>query len=301
MSLIDLSFQEMQLFVCVVNAGSITAAANHLELPKSTLSRRLKHLEECLGTRLLQRTTRRINLTEAGAEFYNRCDQILEQVEAARTQIVSRQDAPVGKLSIYAPNEFSRYKLGALAGDFANSYPGLRIEFVSGAGNPHMLEDNIDIMIHIDEPQDSSFIARKIASATTNYYASPGYLKRNGIPETPSDLYDHDCIVELTYERSPRPWLFGDADALAKLKINGKYNCDSIQLCREFAEQNLGVTMVPDFICRESLEKGTLIKLFDGKYEVAHNLYAMYPSRRFLPAKIKVFLDFLQQNFPDRL
>ncbi len=301
MSLIDLNFQEMQLFVCVVNAGSITAAANHLELPKSTLSRRLKHLEECLGTRLLQRTTRRIQLTDAGTVFYKSCDQILEQVEAARTQIVSRQDAPVGKLSIYAPNEFSQYKLGALAGEFAKSYPGLRIEFVSGAGNPHMLEDNIDIMIHIDEPQDSSFIARKIASATTNYYASPAYLARKGTPKRPIDLYEHDCIVELTYERSPRPWLFGEQDSLAKLKINGKYNCDSIQLCRDLAEQGLGVTMVPDFICRDSLDKGTLVKLFDGDYEVAHNLYAMYPSRRFLPAKIRVFLDFLQQHFPDRL
>lgn len=299
MSLIKLNFEEMQLFLSVVDVGSITGAADYLELPKSTLSRRLKHLEESLGVRLLERTTRRISLTEAGSEFYERCEQILEQVEVARLQVIAQRDAPIGKLSIYAPSEFAQYQLHGLAGDFAQAYPGLRIEFVSGAGKPHMLEDSIDVMIHIDEPRDSSFIARKISIATTNYYASPQYLEQRGHPENPEDLYDHDCIVELTHERIPRPWLFQDRDSLAKVRVKSKYSCDSIELCRSLAEQDLGVTMIPDFVCKDSLEKGTLVKLFDGKYEVAHNLYAMYPSRKFVPAKIRVFLDFLQSHLSE--
>ena len=301
MSLINLSFEEMQLFICVVNSGSITSAANHLEMPKSTLSRRLRHLEECLGARLLERTTRRIQLTETGSEFYERCEQILEQVEAARMDVIAKQDAPVGKLSIYAPSEFSQYKLQGFAGEFAQAYPGLKIEFVSGAGKPHMLEDNIDVMIHIDEPQDSSFIARKIAVATTNYYASPSYLAKHGKPQTPEDLHQHACIVELTHERLPRPWLFQDKTSLAKVRVKARYACDSVQLCRTLAEQGLGVTMIPDFICEESLTQGKLVKLFRGQYEVAHNLYAIYPSRRFVPVKVRVFLNFLDGYLPSKI
>lgn len=301
MSLIDLNFEEMQLFVSVVNAGSITGAANHLEIPKSTLSRRLKHLEESLGARLLERTTRRIQLTEAGAEFYESCERIMEQVEAARLQVVAKRDLPAGKLSIYAPSEFVEYILRGIVGKFAQTYPGLRIEFVSGAGKPHLLEANIDLMIHIDEPQDSSFIARKIAVATTNYYASPDYLARAGEPKEPDDLYDHDCIAELNHERIPRPWLFSETDSLSKFRVKAKYSCDSVQLCRTLAEQGLGVTMIPDFICEKSLDADRLVKLFGGQYEVAHNLYAMYPSRRFVPAKISAFLDFLAQHLPQRI
>lgn len=299
MKLINLNFEEMQLFIAVVNCGSLTGAANHLDIPKSTLSRRLRKLEESLGARLLERTTRRLQLTEAGLDFFDRCEQIIEQVELARMEVIDKQHMPVGKLSIYAPSEFSQYKLQVFAGEFAQAYPGLHIEFVSGAGKPHLLEDNIDIMIHVDEPQDSSFIARKIAVANTNYYASPSYLERCGVPSTPEDLYQHDCIVELTHERLPRPWLFPENNALAKLRVNAKYSCDSIQLCRTLAEQGLGVTMIPDFICDESLASGNLVKLFDGKYQVAHNLYAMYPSRRFVPVKVRVFLEFLDQHFPD--
>lgn len=300
MSLIDLSFAEMQLFISVVKAGSITAAANHLEIPKSTLSRRLKHLEDTLGTRLLERTTRRLQLTDAGSDFYQRCERILEQVEEARFQVVAKRDLPEGKLSIYSPNEFSEYKLRELAGKFAQTYPGLRIEFVSGAGKPHLLEDHIDVMIHIDEPQDSSFIARKITVATTNYYANPEYLAQKGWPQTPEDLYEHDCIAELTHERIPRPWLFPNS-SLGRLRVKAKYTCDSIHLCRTLAEQGLGVTMIPDFICEESLANNSLVKLFNGRYEIPHNLYAMYPSRRFIPAKTRAFLDFLQQYFPEKI
>ncbi|MCF7981925.1 MAG: substrate binding domain-containing protein, partial [Pseudomonadales bacterium] len=200
-----------------------------------------------------------------------------------------------------SPSEFSQYKLQGFAGEFAQAYPGLRIEFVSGAGKPHMLEDNIDVMIHIDEPQDSSFIAKKIAVATTNYYASPKYLAKHSEPQEPEDLHRHACIVELTHERLPRPWLFQEKNSLSKLRVKSKYACDSIQLCRTLAEQGLGVTMIPDFICEESLANGRLVKLFKGQYEVEHNLYAMYPSRRFVPVKIRAFLSFLNDYLPAKI
>jgi DNA-binding transcriptional LysR family regulator len=301
MPLTDLRIEDLRLFLNIVDAGSITAAADHMQLPKSNLSRRLKLIEENLGVRLLDRTTRSLQQTEAGAKFYADCERILSSLEAAHQRIMDNQDAITGRLTVYAPNELLRYGVQELAVAFSEAYPALGVEFLSGAVKPHLLHDSIDVMVHIDDPQDSSFVARKVTFGNTNYYASPGYIARHGQPKTPQDLQRHDCIVELTHERVARPWTFARGGSVMTVHVKGRYACDTIDLCRLLCEKGLGIAMLPEFICHERIADHRLQPLFAGRYATRHNIYAVYASRHFVPARIRAFVDFLAKELPRQL
>ena len=157
MNLSELKLDDLQLFITVADSQSITAAAEHLQTNTSTLSRRLKKLEETLGARLLDRSTRSQHSTEAGKLFYQHCQLVLKSLDQVSRQINDQQDALAGRLRIYAPAELFRYWIKELVVEFSRQYPKLRIEFVSGAAKPNLLEDNIDIILHVNEPADSSF------------------------------------------------------------------------------------------------------------------------------------------------
>lgn len=298
MKLSGLKLEDLQLFITVADSSSFTAAAEHLQTNTSTLSRHLKRLEEVLGVRLVDRTTRSQHLTDAGEVFYQHCHMTLLSFEKLSQKITDQQDTLEGRISIYAPAELIVYLIKELVVDFLKQYPKMRLEFLSGAGRPHLLEDNIDIIIHIDEPADSTFVARKINAATTSYYASPGYLAIHGEPKEPLEMKSHDCIVEIDHDRIPRPWSFTDDEVTTTIKVPDKICSDSIELCRVLAEQGQGITMLPDFIAMESLATGRLVKLFGDRRGVSHNLYAVYASRKFLPRKTQVFLDFLIDHIP---
>ena len=164
------------------------------------------------------------------------------------------------------------------------------------------MSDRLDVMIHIDAPEDSSFIARQITTATTNYYASPGYLEQHGEPREPEDVLQHRCVVE---NRNPRKnvnhWFFRTEEGFRELVVDGHYSADTTYLSLKFVEEGFGIAMLPDHSCRASLEAGRLVKLFKGAHEVRHPLYAIYPSRRHVPAKVRVFLDFLVKTLPESL
>ncbi len=301
MSLTELKIEDLQLFIAVVELPSITVAAERLETTSSTISRHLKKIEECMGVRLIDRTTRSQQITSAGEVFYQQCQLMLKQLEAFSEQISDQRDMPEGHISVYAPAELFCYLINELTDKFTNRYPKLRVEFISGAVKPHLLEDNIDVMVHVDDLQDSSYVARKITSATSNYFASPGYLKRCGKPSTPREIQSHDCIIEINHERVTRPWQYQEGDAITTLQIKYRYSSDSIMLCQALAEQGQGITMLPDFITRESVKNGKLVRLFSEECTITHNLYAVYASRHFVPAKIKTFVDFLVEHLPDKI
>ena len=185
--------------------------------------------------------------------------------------------------------------------DFSKQYPKLRLQFVSGAAKPHLLKDNIDIMIHVDQHADSSFVARKINLVSTSYYASPEYLEKQGKPTHPSEMKHHDCIMEVMSNRIPQPWSFTEGDVTTSIEVVDRFSADSIDLCLGLAEQGLGIALLPNFITKESVEAGKLLKLFDGRYGIKHNLYAVYASRHFVPRKTKAFLDFIIDHMPKEI
>ena len=301
MNLSELKLEDLQLFITLADSSSITAAAEHLQTNASTLSRRLKKLEETLGARLLDRTTRSQHITGAGKLFYQHCQLVLKSFDQVGRQINEHQDTLEGRISIYAPPELFCYWIKELVIKFSRQYPKLRFEFVSGAGKPHLLEDNIDIIIHVDEPADSSFVARKVTVANTSYYASPDYLAKHGEPKHPEEMKNQDCIVEIDHDRKPRPWAISDGGVGSTIKVTDRYCSDSAELCRVLAEHGQGIAMLPDFIARESLTNGKLVKLFGDRRGVPHNIYAVYASRNFLPGKTQVFLDFLINHFPSEI
>ena len=292
---------DMEIFRSIVTAQGVTAAARHRGIPRSTVSRRLQVLEDTLGVRLLERTTRNLKLTNSGAEFLRECELILDRIDSVKQRLNNSQQTPEGQLTLYAPSDIMRSRMRELTVQFALMYPNLSLSWISGAARPHLVKDNIDVMIHIDDPQDSSFVARQITKAATNYYASPDYLARCGEPRRPEELRDHTCIAELTHERTPRPWLFPGEGGLTRLAFDARYTCDTVRMCQMLAEDGLGITMIPDFTCRQSVAEGRLMKLFQGVYEVDHNLYAIYQSRRLQPVRISIFLDFLSDNMPAHL
>jgi DNA-binding transcriptional LysR family regulator len=286
MDISEIKVVDLQLFIAVVDSGSMAAAAEHLQTTASTLSRRLKNLEDTL---------------DAGKLFYQHCQLVLDHWEAIGQEINSQQDTLEGRISIYAPQGLFLHFIQELVVGFSKQYPKLRLQFVSGAAKPHLLKDNIDIMIHVDQPADSSFVARKINLVSTSYYASPEYLEKQGKPTHPSEMKHHDCIMEVMSNRIPQPWSFTEGDVTTSIEVVDRFSADSIDLCLGLAEQGLGIALLPDFITKESVAAGKLLQLFDGRYGIKHNLYAVYASRHFVPRKTKAFLDFLIDHMPKEI
>lgn len=289
---------DLEVFIAIVEAESISRAADNLGVPKSNVSRHLKQLEEELDVRLLQRTTRSIRLTEAGETFYRGAQDILGNLESLRTQVVADDSTLRGRLSVFAPVEFMADLLHQQLGLFHSRYPGLELEFLSGAARPDLLHDRLDLIIHPDVPEDSSYIAVKLCRGRTNFFASPEYLAQHGTPQHPSELYHHCCIAELTQDRQPRPWLYRERGELREARICPSYRCDSLTMVCSLVEQGLGVAMLPVFHCRNALANGTVVTLFEGQHEVAHDVYGIYSSRRLKPRRLEVFLDFLREVLP---
>jgi len=296
-----MNFEDLRLFVTVVDNGSFSKTAEQIDLPTSTLSRRLRKLEDDLGVRLLERTTRSLNLTELGEEFYQRSLDILENVDTTRRLLRQKQEKPCGRLRVYAPTEFSRVHFCNLIPEFGEQYPELTVELFTCVGEEDLVDNRVDVMIHIEEPEDSSCIGKKIATTTTNYYASREYLAKYGEPETPEDLAQHQCIVEAFSPHRYNRWLFTEAGEIREIRPQGRYVTDSTFFGMDLVERGLGISLLPDYICRQGVGEGRLKKLFGGRYESAHNLYALYPSRRYIPSKVRVFLAFLEAHFPETI
>jgi DNA-binding transcriptional LysR family regulator len=296
-----MNFEDLRLFVTVVDSGNFTKAAEQEDLPTSTLSRRLRKLEDDLGVRLLERTTRSVQLTELGEAFYQRSLHILEEFDQTRQLLKQKQEMPSGRLRIYAPTEFTRLHFQDTIPAFAERYPEIKLELFTTDGGHDLVDSRVDVLIHIEEPKDSSYIGKQFTIATTNYYASIDYLKKHGEPQSPEELLQHECIIEAFNAHRYNHWLFNYDGEKHDVVVQGRFVTDSTFMCRRMVEQGLGVSMLPDYICRDGLKNGTLKKLFNGRFEEEHNIYVLYPSRRYVPSKVKAFLEFLEENFPKQL
>ena len=293
----NFSLEDMTMFVAIVNAQSISRAAEHLGLPKSNLSRRLKQLEQKLNARLIERTTRSQKLTDAGKTFYQGCEKILDQSSKLESAVQFKQHSLSGKLTVFAPVDAMRMLFSQQIGVFAKRYPSLEIEFLSGSIRPNLLKDQIDVVLHLNTPNDSSLVARKLTDVLTSYYASTDYLARYGTPETPEELLNHSCIVNLDQNRHALPWRYFANGKINTLPVKAHYHSDSSFLTKTLLLQGLGISLLPSFLCAEEEKDGRLIRLFNGKYEINDPVYALYPSREYLPEKTRLFLDFVQGLF----
>ena len=286
---------DREAFFSVVEANGFGAAARRLDTTPASVSRRVKSLEQRLGVRLLQRTTRKLSMTEAGERYYREGRRLLHELDDLEQALADSALELRGELRIIAPMSFGQRRVAPLVARFAARHGQLRVSLILDDRETDLIDEAADLAIRIGYPADSSLIARAIAPVPRHACASPDYLERRGRPESPEDLLHHDCLhYNLIPEREE--WTFLGEEGEQTLAIKGSFCSNNGDVLAEAAMQGLGITLLPNFIVEEGLADGRLVKVLEEYERAPLTLYALYPSRRHLPVKTRSFLDYLQEE-----
>lgn len=287
-------FHDFEIFARVVATGSMSAAGRELGFSPALISKRMKRLEERLGVRLLQRTTRQIALTEVGQGFYERILNILASVEEAENYATRRSETVRGTLKVAAPTTFGRMHIAPYLPQLLAKNPDISITLDLSDDFVDLVADGIDIAIRIAELKDSSHVAKKLATNTRILCASPDYLKKHGEPKSVSDLANHQCLAAANQET----WNMVGPDGPVTIKPDGSIKTNSSEVVREAALAGLGIAIRSTWDVGPELANGKL-KIILPQYRGSNNVgvYAIYPSRQYLPTKVRVFLDYLSSLY----
>ena len=288
---------DIAVFVRVVERGSFTLAADDLDLSRAVVSKYLSRLEERLGARLLNRTTRRLSLTEAGAALFEASRGALERIEEAEAAVAQLQSEPRGRLRVSAPMSFGILHLGPALAEFARRHPRVTLDVRLDDRFVNLVEEGVDVAVRIGNLTDSSLVARKLATTKAVACASPGYLAEHGEPETPEDLASHNCLV-YSYLSTANVWRFTSPDGREiPVAVNGTFRINNGIVLAEAAVAGHGILVSPSFYVAELLRSGRLKRIL-GLYRLRElGIHAVYPQRGHVPPKVRAFVDFLAQRF----
>ncbi|MBF0256272.1 MAG: LysR family transcriptional regulator [Gammaproteobacteria bacterium] len=286
---------DLQAFVRVVEEQGFSAAALRLDTTAAAISRRVKALEQRLGVRLLQRTTRKVQLTEAGEAFYSSVRRILDDLQGAEERARQHAGEVAGELRIAAPMSYGQRVLAPLVAAFARSHPRLRLSLLLEDNETDLVDSGVDLALRISYPMDGSHVARPLLPIPRHLCASPDYLDRRGTPTTPTDLLGHDCL-HYNLIREHEEWTFATPEGEQTLSIRGVFCSNNGDALCEAAIQGLGITLLPEFIVAPALAEGRLVRLLAEHERSPLTLFALYPSRHFVPTKVRLLLDFLKQH-----
>ncbi|SET98225.1 DNA-binding transcriptional regulator, LysR family [Stigmatella erecta] len=275
---------DMVLFAAVVREESFTRAARQLGLTKQTLSERIRKLEERLGVRLLERTTRRLRVTGAGATYYERCSAIAAQIDEANREVQQRQAEPTGLLRVSSPMLYGRRYLPPVISEYLARYPHARVELVLADRRVHLIEEGLDVAIHIGPLDDSSLVARKLGEGLVHFVASPRFLAKYGTPSA-RELRSARCIGFSAFET----W---EAEGV-RSRIDPVLTVNDLELACEAAIAGVGIARVPAILCQDAVRDGRLKVLFGSRPAMRRPIHAIYPSRVSLPSKVRLFVDAL--------
>ncbi|UTM59417.1 LysR family transcriptional regulator [Photobacterium sp. CCB-ST2H9] len=281
---------DMALFVEVANVMSFRKAAEIIGVPNSTLSRRISTLEQEIGLRLLHRTTRKLELTEAGKLYYERCKRIVAEAKLAHEQLGDMLEHPSGLIRASLPVDFAVTFLAPLMPEFMRRYPDITFEFDLTSRKVDMVTEHFDVAIRIGEQESSNLIARKLASLKGQLYASPGYLDRFGEPATPAELTQHECLHILKTDT----WQMSDGSETIDVPVSSKFILNNIGMIRRLATLDLGIILMPEEIVAEDLKAGRLRRLLPGWQGAPTPIYAMTETR-LLPAKTRCFIEYVRE------
>jgi DNA-binding transcriptional LysR family regulator len=281
-----------RLFVAIMETGSLAAAARRLRLSSGQASKLLARLEGDLGVRLLNRSTRALSATEVGQAYYDRIRTILDDLDALDSEVQDRAAAPRGRLRVTAPLTFGTLCLVPMLNEFAKAYPeiGLDVSFTDRMVN--LVDEGFDVAIRAGRVADSSLIARKLCDMHTVLVCSPGYAASRGEPTHPTDLAQHDCIIDTNF-RDPLQWQFRDAGKPVTVTLAGRLRYSNAEACLQAAEAGLGIAHLPDFVAGPSLAAGRTQAILAAFAEASGGIFALYPPGRHLTAKLRALLDFL--------
>jgi DNA-binding transcriptional LysR family regulator len=292
-------FQDIETFIKVVETGGFTNAASELGLSKSVVSRRINDLENRLGARLLNRTTRRLSPTEVGQAFYERCKRILADIQEAEAAVTNLQTAPRGTLRVSAPTSLGRIHLAPILGEFMRTYPDISLDVSLNDRFVDLVDEGFDLAIRVGHLRDSSLIATRLASARRIAIASPAYLAEHGEPQTLSDLSAHECMVYTATEGGDL-WRLNGTDGPRTIRISGRVHTNDGEVMCRLAMAGHGIAVVPTFVCDELLRSGQLQVILSKVLEDEVGIYAVYPHSRHLSPKVRALVDFLKLSIGPR-
>ena len=290
-------FEGMRVFCTVVEAGGFAAAADRLGISTSAASRHVAQLESHLNVRLLNRTTRRVSPTDEGYAYFERCTQLLADVEEAEALAAGGAAVPRGRLRITAPGALATLRLAPALAAFSEAYPELSLDLVLSESVVDFIEEGIDVAIRVGRVGSTNLVARRIGVAHLIAAAAPDYLARNGTPRSPDELSRHRCLT-YAYAASGNSWHFSDADGeRIEVRVGGRLHANNGVLLAEMAAAGCGVTMAPDFILAPLIADGRLAPVLEDWMPPALPINVVYPTRRHLSAKVRAVSIYLANWF----
>ncbi|HFQ5339339.1 TPA: LysR substrate-binding domain-containing protein [Vibrio vulnificus] len=288
-------FSDLPIFVSVVECGSFSSAAKQLHLTKSAVSKRINHLEDKLGSRLLNRTTRKLSLTEAGERYYEYVAQALNLARQGVDAVTELQGEPRGRLKITAPMTFGVLHVAPLISEFLSRYPKVEVDLQLEDQMVDLVAGRFDLGIRIGHLPDSNLIAKRLAPCRTVLCASPDYVSRMGSPSKPADLAQHNCL-RYSYFRGGNEWLFLNQGNEYKVLPKGNFIVNNSEAIRRALLAGIGIAQMPTFIIGKELRDRKLVNLMPEYQLPQHFLYAVFPERKHMPLKVRMFIDFLNEK-----
>lgn len=283
--------KDMALFVEVCKVMSFRRAAEALDMPSSTLSRRISKLEQDIGLRLLHRTTRKVELTEAGQVYFERCKRIVDEAKLAHEQLGSILEQPTGILRASVPVDFAIIYMAPLMAEFVALYPGIQIELDMTPRQVDLISENVDVAIRMGVPPDSTLIARKLTQFTAQLFASSNYLAKAGIPEHPSQLKQFECIDF----PKVNVWHLQNGEETVDAEVTGRFKANNVGMIKRLATLDHGIILIPPSSVQDEVKSQQLVPVLSQWQGTPLPVYALTETR-LLPAKVRVFIDFFRDK-----
>jgi DNA-binding transcriptional LysR family regulator len=282
-------------FVQVVDSGGFSAAGRRLKMSTTMVSNHVQALEDRLGARLLNRTTRKVSLTEVGKAYYDRCTQILSDLQQADEFAGALQSTPRGTLRIYTATHIVPF-IAPVVAEFLASYPDVKVDLTMGERTIDLIDEGIDLAVRLAPPPDSSLVVRSLATWRHVLCCSPAYLEKYGPPEQLSELAERNCVRHVLYQYGD-DWHFVDRNGTpASVRVSGNLVTNSGETVRTAALEGVGISLAAGFLVADDLEQGRLVRLLPEYRPVEFSMNAVYPHRHHLSAKVRSFIDLLVQH-----
>jgi len=289
------SFAIIPVFTTVVELGSFSQAAIRLGITKSAVSKQISALEKHLGIQLIQRTTRKLSLTEAGEQYYSYISKAKMLVDEADDAVDSFRGTPKGLLRVSIPMVFGRLHVAPLISEFLDLYPQISLHLSLDDKVVNIQEQGLDMVLRIGDLPDSSLVASKLSPCRSVMCASPEYLKKFGVPQTPEALKEHNCLF-YSYFRAGVEWTFTGPEGTCSIRPHGNVQVNNSEVLQQLLLDGVGICQMPLFIVADDLAGGHLQAVLPDYRLPEHGIYAIYPQRAFMPSKLRVFLQFLQSK-----
>jgi DNA-binding transcriptional LysR family regulator len=286
----------MAVFARVVEEKSLSGAARRIGMSKSNVSKRVARLEQSLGARLLNRTTRQMSVTEAGAAFYAHCARIVEEMEEAKRAVSRLHAEPRGLLKVSASVAFGTLHIAPLLGDFLRRYPDVKVDMTIHDRFVDLADESYDVAVRIARDPGQNIVARRLAPVHRKVCATPGYFAQHGIPQTPADLASHNCLT-YTYMQPQAQWRLRGPEGDVSVPVNGNLKLNDDEALSQAVLGGLGVAILPTFIVGHELQTGRLQSVLSEYVPLEQHIFAIYLPNRHLSPKVRAFIDFLLERY----